>query len=96
MLLSISILRNKMIINYILQFAKDLILMILSLGGLLEFDIPQVIYDKFSLVMGYWNSFMIDFPFMHDVWICFLSIIAFEVGLYILKFFLGSRSPGTA
>lgn len=60
-------------------------------------DIPLIgdaISSSLYTAMGYWNSFMVTFPYAEATWNAFLFvIIPFEVALLLLKFFLGHRTP---
>jgi len=77
---------------------------LLSFGLLLQFlpsatiaDIP-IIGETVSSIMifavTHWNSVIDTFPYFDIVWTLFLYIvIPFEVGLLVLRFFLGHRTP---
>lgn len=54
----------------------------------------QSMSDTLIQVVGYWNGFMQTFPYALTAWHIFLwFIIPFEIGLLVLKFFLGHRTP---
>lgn len=60
-------------------------------------DIPLIGISLRALlvnIMGYWNTAVETLPYLGTVWNTFLYvIIPFELGLIILKFFLGNRTP---
>lgn len=80
-----------MIITLFLMFIVNLFAMIMSI--LPTVNIPDSWTVMLIQVVQYWNEFRELFPFMNIVWTCFLWLIAFEIGLIILKVFLGSRAP---
>jgi len=80
-----------MIINYILQFIESIVLYVLV--HVASFDLPQQVYDSFGLFFGYWNSLMDTVPYIYTVWLAILVIFAFELGIRVLNFFLGSHNP---
>lgn len=62
-------------------------------------DIPimgdTIVSLLYSLVET-WNAFLITFPYAEVAWNVLLYwIIPFELGLMVLKFFLGSRMPNS-
>jgi len=60
-------------------------------------DIPvigETITSIMVFAVTHWNSVIDTFPYFDIVWTLFLYIvIPFEIGLIVLKFFLGSRTP---
>jgi len=41
-----------------------------------------------------WNAVLFLLPYLHTTWVLFLGfIIPFEIGLAVLRFFLGHRMP---
>lgn len=87
-----------MIIYYLLSI-------IVSIFGVLFWIFPEVtisgipiigqpVSDILTVAVQYWNSFMETFPYAQTLWYVFLyMVIPFELGLLILKVFLGSRTP---
>jgi len=56
--------------------------------------IGESVSETLYLMVSYWNSFMLTFPYAEVGWEIFILIIVpFEIGLVIAKFFLGSRTP---
>lgn len=87
-----------MLINFLLSTILSvfaLIFQFFPVSGLR--DIPQVgepVADTLTLMVEYWNSFLITFPYAVIVWHMFLYVILpFELIMLIMKFFLGSRRP---
>jgi hypothetical protein len=81
--------------------------LIYSLVGFLAFlfswlpgagDVPLLLPwgtdHSIVLAVGYFRGIMSTFPYLEVVWICFGYVILFEIGLLLLKFILGSRTPG--
>jgi len=60
-------------------------------------DIPVVgefVRSTFVMAIGFWNAFIVTFPYAALPWHIFIyAVLPFEVLLIILKFFLGSRAP---
>lgn len=60
-------------------------------------DIPifgEFMSSTLYTAVTYWNSFMLTFPYAETAWNMFLLfVIPFEIGLLVLKFFLGHRTP---
>jgi len=59
-------------------------------------DIPYIgdsVRSSVVLAVGYFRGFMETFPYAYALWSVFLALIAFELLLIGLKFFLGSRLP---
>jgi len=40
---------------------------------------------------GYWNSFLVELPFLQIVWTLTLWYIGFEIALLVVKLFFGHR-----
>lgn len=55
--------------------------------------IGQSVSDTLYSFMSTWNAFLNTFPYAEVGWIAFQWLILFEIGLHILKFFLGARIP---
>jgi len=55
--------------------------------------IGESIRNTLITVMHTWNAFLVTFPYAEVVWICFKAIIAFEILMLVVKFFLGHRAP---
>jgi hypothetical protein len=54
----------------------------------------QPITDILTSMIHMWNAFMVTFPYAQTAWHLILwVIIPFEIGLLVLKFFLGHRTP---
>ena len=54
----------------------------------------QPIVDILTSMIQMWNAFMVTFPYAQTAWHLVLwVIIPFEIGLLVLKFFLGHRTP---
>ena len=89
-----------MIFTFIMSFIASFIGMIfdiihfpiVTLAGI-PFIGDTIIY-YLTLVIGYWNTFLLVIPLFAIPWNLFLNIIVpFEIALIMLKFFLGHRSP---
>jgi len=80
-----------MIINLILQFLVNILAFIFAIVP--KVALPIGVHDTLIEAMGYFNSFMIEFPYLQPLWSLFLLIISFEFGMILLKVFLGSRTP---
>jgi len=87
-----------MIINFLIN------LILLVFGSIFVFfpqvflnDIPLIgdfIVSTLELMVSYWNSFLVTFPYAQIAWQVFLYvIIPFEFLMLLGKFFLGSRMP---
>jgi len=87
-----------MIINLILTVIIDLVSFIFSfVGSVTIADIPQIgttISNGLLTMVTTWNAIIETVPYLEIVsFIFFWVIIPLEIGLLVLKFFLGSRVP---
>ena len=55
--------------------------------------IGDIVNTSLNTMIGYWNSFEIILPYAIALKEVFLMILTFEIGLLVLKFFLGNRLP---
>jgi len=87
-----------MIINLITNFVLLLFGMIFVFFPKVTIaDIPLVgapFSEYFSGFMDTWYTILTMIPYLQDVWFVLLWVILpFEIGLLVMKFFLGHRMP---
>lgn len=81
-----------MIFNFILQFFVTFINAVFSI-------LPQITELPFGLdsilttAVQIFNGAMTTIPYLQIVWTCFLWLMGFEIFLYTMKLFMGSRAP---
>lgn len=84
-----------MILNFLLEFFLTMINSAIVIVP--KVTLPVAISSNLTLAMGYWNTFEGIFPFAEYLMFLMLTVILpFELGLLLLKFFLGSRAPHKA
>jgi len=87
-----------MLIQTLLMLWERLILAIFGILPQVSLaDIPYIgdeIQGTLIAMMTTWNAVMVTVPYLTIVWNLFIwGVIPFEIGLIVLKFFLGSRTP---
>lgn len=79
-----------MIVTYLLQFIKNIVLMVFSIFP--DVTLNANVSSAFSSMILTWNSVTDTFPYIDTLMIAFGVIVAFELGIQVINFFLGSHS----
>lgn len=80
-----------MIITLFLRFLENMVLYVLTI---VRVDLPTTISTPLVTGVGYFNSLLLQLPFLQVLWWGMWNvIIPVEIGLLIFKFFAGQHTP---